>query len=235
MATRDLLYRFFHFRARVIEQHPASREVDFPDDDELTSLINNLEPKSDGTHKWKNGKQTFLLDQLRRVMPKYLMEVQEKEGLIVRDKIFISYSADDKEWRKMLVKAIHSYFGQSPPLWYFEGNLKFSDAIRQEIIDARSETKVAILLTSNNYFASKPVMELEYPYFKEQRDRNNLKILWIPCEPSSADLHGLGDVWTPAGKEPLTGKIKHDRKNAFDHAARELYEYFHPNDSKSGS
>ena len=82
------------------------------------------------------------------------MEVQEKEGLIVRDKIFISYSR-----RKMLVKAIHSYFGQSPPLWYFEGNLKFSDEPRE------IETKVAILLTSNG-FASKPVMELEYPVFQ---------------------------------------------------------------------
>ena len=153
----------------------------------------------------------------------------------MRDKMFISYSTDDKQWRKMLVKAIHSYFGQSPPLWYFDANLKFSDAIRQKIIDARSETKVAILLTSNNYFASEPVMELEYPYFKEQRDRNNLKILWIPCEPSPTDLHGLVDVWTPAGKEPLLGKIEHERKNAFDLAARALYEYFHPNDSKSGS
>ena len=34
VATRDLLYRFFHFRARAIEQNPAGREVGFPDDDE---------------------------------------------------------------------------------------------------------------------------------------------------------------------------------------------------------
>ena len=147
VATRDLLYRFFHFRARAIEQNPAGREVGFPDDDELTSLINDLEPKSDGTHKWKNGKQTFLLDQLRRVMRKYLMEVQEKEGLIVRDKMFVSYSHDDEKWRDMLLTAIYSHFGQDPPIWYYAENAEFSDDIEEEILKARSETKVAILLT----------------------------------------------------------------------------------------
>ncbi len=232
-ASKSLVNVFFEHRRRALDTTQENSGERFPDDNELTSLRNNLEPKSDVQHKWKNGKQAFLLSQLRRVMQKYLMEVQEKEGLIVRDKIFISYSSDDENWRDMLLTAIYSYFGQNPPIWYFKGNLEFSDAIRQKIIDARSRTKVAILLTSNSYFASEPVMELEFPYFKEKRDHKKLKILWLPCEPSSFDLHGLGDVWTPVGKEPLTGKSNHDCKIAFDLAARKLHKYFHPNDSTS--
>jgi hypothetical protein len=179
----------------------------------------------------KVGKQLQFKDDLGRVLGNSVDKWHNVEGLRVRNIMFISYSVEDKSWREMLVTAIKSYFGQNPPLWYFEENLEFSDSVRQEILHNRSVTRVAILLTSNNYFASDPIMELEYPYFKEQRDQENLRILWIPCEPSSADLHGLGDVWTPAGIEPLTGKDVHGRKTAIDLAARKLYKYFHPYDS----
>ena len=181
------------------------------------------------------GKKEHLSGFFTRVFSVYVDHWHRLEGLRVRDKMFISYSKDDVEWRKMLVQAIKSYFGQDPPLWYFEENLEFSDSVRQEILEARSKTLVAILLTSNNYFASDPVMKLEYHYFMEQRKRKDVKILWIPCEPSSADLHGLNDVWTPAGKDPLTGKSYHDQKSAFNIAARKLYEHFHPNESEGGS
>ena len=183
----------------------------------------------------KVSKQLQLKKDLGRVLGINVDRWHKTEGLRVRDIMFISYSVDDKTWREMLVTAIISYFRQDPPLWFFEGNLEFSDSIRQEILHNRTITKVAILLTSNNYFASGPVMELEFPYFKEQRERKNVKILWIPCEPSPADLHGLDDVWTPAGIDPLTGKDAHGRKTAFDLAARKLYKYFHPADSSSDS
>ncbi len=179
----------------------------------------------------KVSKQLQLKNDLSRVLGESAEKWHIKEGLRVRNIMFISYSVDDRAWREMLVTAIKSYFGQDPPLWFFEGNLEFSDSIRQEILRNRSITKVAILLTSNNYFASEPVMELEYPYFKQHRDQKNLKILWIPCEPSSADLHGLGDVWTPAGIEPLLGKSENDSKSAIDLAARKLFDYFNPPDS----
>ena len=208
--------------------------IDIIDDNKLYLLVSTL--RGELAKKYvKEGIQGDLINNFKSSIESRIASEEVEGEMEVRDKMFISYSKDDFKWRKMLVTAIISYFGQDPPLWYFEENLEFSDAIRQEIIDARSRTKVAILLTSNNYFASEPVMELEYPYFKGKRDQNKLKILWIPCDPSSADLHGLGGVWTPAGIEPLSGKNSHERKDAFDLAARKLYEYFHPNDSTSDS
>ena len=153
------------------------------------------------------------------------MEVQEKEGLIVRDKMFVSYSHDDEKWRDMLLTAIYSHFGQDPPIWYYAENAEFSDDIEGRDSEGKVRNKSGILLTSNNYFASSVIMRLEYPYFKEQRVRKNLRILWIPCAPSSADMQGLRNVWTPVGIDPLTRKNEDGQLNAFDVAARQLWEY----------
>lgn len=205
-----------------------------PIHNELEDFLHEIKGKCADLERLKNGRQTDLLKKLRKTLGNQLNQIQFERGLRMRDKMFISYSVEDRPWREMLVTAIKSYFGQNPPLWYFEGNLEFSDSIEQEILHNRSITKVAILLTSNHYFASEPIMRLEYPYFIQQRNQNNLKILWIPCGPSPANMHGLGDVWTPAGIEPLTGKGEHGRKTAFDLAARKLSEFFNPNDSSAG-
>ena len=197
-------------------------------DNDMVELVAELGDESAKDYvRFKRKKD--LSEDFKNVFSPHIDNWHKLEGFRMRDIMFISYCKCNIDCMKPLVTAIKSYFGQAPPLWYFEENLEFSDSIRQEILEARSITKVAILLTSNNYFASEPVMELEYPYFIEQRNLENLRILWIPCEPSSADLHGLGDVWTPAGIEPLSGKSDHGRKTALDLAARKIYEYFNPN------
>lgn len=228
-ALNCILHEFFGNWVRYFEQPANAEQRGFPDDDELTDVMNNLEPRVDGSYKWNDGKQSYLLNKASSVMYRYLEDAQEREGLTVRDKMFISYSSDDMEWRKTLVKAIESHFGQDPPVWYYDGNTDFSDDVEEEILKARSETRVAILLTSNNYFSSGPIMKLEYPYFKEQRLKGNLRIMWIPCEPSPAAEKGLANVWTPVGRDPLSGKSEHDQLDAFDIVARKPHEYYYPN------
>jgi len=194
------------------------------DDEQLNELVADVADQIVKKHV-RVSKKNHLSGYFIRVFSEYVDSWHKLEGLRVRNIMFISYSVEDVAYREKLVTAIKSYFGQDPPLWYFQENLEFSDDIEEEILKARAETKVAILLTSNNYFASSPIMRLEYPYFKDQRDKKNLRILWIPCKPSSAVEQGLGRVWTPAGKDPLSGKSDHDQLEALDKAAKALYEY----------
>ncbi len=210
-----------------------NESLDLFDDNEMRGLVAELHDETVKKYVRVERKKN-LSSRFTDVFSLHVDNWHKREGLRVRNIMFISYSVADKAWCEMLVTAIKAHFGPEPPLWYFEGNLKFSDSIKREICHNRSITKVAILLTSNKYFASDVIRDLEYLYFKQQRDQNDLKILWIPCEPSSAESHGLGDVWTPAGIQPLSGKNDHDSKEAFNLAARKLFNYFNQSVSSAG-
>ena len=128
--------------------------VELIGDNEIKEYVDELHDESARDHV-RVPRKNNLLRKFTELFAERVEGWHKLEDLRMRDLMFISYSVKDCKWREMMVTAIKAYFGPDPPLWYFEGNLEFNDSVEREIKQKRAITKVAILLTSNNYFASK--------------------------------------------------------------------------------
>lgn len=98
---------------------------------------------------------------------------------IRRNRVFLSYSRKDEgalgELQTMLTPLVRN---KTIDVW-FDGDIKPSQKWREEIRKAMASTRVAVLLVSPNFLASKFVIEEELPYFLRVAEEEDVKLLWI--------------------------------------------------------
>ena len=96
-----------------------------------------------------------------------------------RDRVFVSYSHRDSEWLDR-VRAVLNPDIRNRRIQYFDDReLEPGDPWYKEITDAIDHAKVAVLLVSPNFFASKFITEDELPRILKAID-NGLTMLWVP-------------------------------------------------------
>lgn len=124
-----------------------------------------------------------------------------------REKVFISYSHVDEIWlKKVLLHLKHLEKKEIIDLWV-DKRIKPGQKWRDEINKALSNTKVAILLISQNFLASDFIVDNEVPVLLQAAEREGATILQLfikPCSINSFEelkqFQMINDI-----KQPLAG------------------------------
>lgn len=143
---------------------------------------------------------TFKIDRARRTL-EYLHVVAPLTE--VNKPVFISYSHKDEQWlvefkrflvpleKKELIKIWDDKQIQAGAVWH------------EEIEEALSSAKAAILLVSQNFLTSEFITEKELPYLLDAAKNKGLTILWIALSASTVDYTDLKDYQAVHKDPPL--------------------------------
>ena len=133
----------------------------------------------------------------------------------MRDQIFISYSRENKRWLDMLEMYLKPLIASHKIKVWSDAQIEPGKDWRNEIDEALSTARVAVLLVSPEFLASDFINQVELPALLGAQEKRKLQILWVAVSPS-------GYMYTPIArfqatinpKEPLDSLTKAERGKA---------------------
>jgi TIR domain-containing protein len=96
----------------------------------------------------------------------------------VRDKVFVSYSRDDKKWLDLLLQTLSPLSRAQPHAIWWDGLIKAGQEWRAEIHRGLDSAKVAVLLVSPGFLASEFILNEELPRILSAAKHQGVAILW---------------------------------------------------------
>lgn len=121
-----------------------------------------------------------------------------------RKKIFISYSHNDREWMKTIQTALEPYVGVH--VWD-DNRIAHGSRWDDDIQEALEQTRIALLMISDDFLQSDYIQTKELPYILNKRNDFALEIRWValsehqPLTGSLADELNLYQAYN--GAKPL--------------------------------
>ena len=103
----------------------------------------------------------------------------------LRTQVFISYSHDDESWRERLERHLQPLVRGGELRVWVDTKITPGSDWRREIDAAIDSAKVAVLLISGSFLASRFISEVELPKILTRHQREGLVIFWIPVSASN--------------------------------------------------
>lgn len=103
----------------------------------------------------------------------------------VRKKVFVSYSHEDLEWLEKLKKWLKPLEQSGLLDFWDDSRIKPGEDWRQEIKDAMTSAKMAVLLVSQNFLTSDFIPSEELTPILDQAENEGVSILWIALSEST--------------------------------------------------
>ena len=123
---------------------------------------------------------------------------------MIKDKVFVSYSHKDKNWLGKILEMLAPYLDNGLDVWSDE-RLQAGQKWREEIMDALVRAKVAVLLVSPGFLASRFIKNEELPPLLAAAAKAETTILWIPVDHSGYEQTAIRDYQAVIPPEkPLT-------------------------------
>ncbi len=117
-----------------------------------------------------------------------------------RNHIFISYSHLDGGWLERLTKHLQPLLGPAAlDVWSDKRIVPGADW-RAEIEAAIARARIAVLLVSGDFLASRFISEVELPQILARQERDHLLIFWIPL--SASNYHATAIARFQAAHDP---------------------------------
>lgn len=133
----------------------------------------------------------------------------------MRDQIFISYSSENKKWLQMLELYLKPLIASHKIKVWSDTQIQPGEQWKQEIDDALSSTRVAVLLVSPEFLASEFIGKVELPFLLEASNKGEIQILWIAVSPSAYKYTEIARFQAAIDpKEPLDTLTKAERGKA---------------------
>lgn len=113
----------------------------------------------------------------RTSIPKTTLRVKVPPA---RNQIFICYSHEDEQWRKKVETVIKSmeFEGFTLTIWN-DTQIRTSTKWKDEIFNALSKSRIAILLVSSEFLASDFIQNQELPKILDRAKNENLRIMSV--------------------------------------------------------
>ncbi len=145
----------------------------------------------------------------------------------LREGVFISYAHNDEpQWIDSMLRHLTFLEKRGVRVWT-DRDIRPGDLWDEEIQDALSTAKVAVLLVSQNFLNSRYIANNELPAFLSAARSDGLKIFWIPIKPSSYEQSEIVKFQAAHPPDrPLSALRGAKRDEAFVNIAKKLSEEF---------
>jgi internalin A len=103
----------------------------------------------------------------------------------VKDQVFISYSHEDDTWRVDLETHLKPYLRDGSITTWSDQQIRPGSRWEAAINAALTNTRIAVLLVSADFFSSDFIHENELGPLLKRAEEGGVKILWIPIRHSA--------------------------------------------------
>ncbi|UCH95806.1 MAG: toll/interleukin-1 receptor domain-containing protein, partial [Candidatus Aminicenantes bacterium] len=127
------------------------------------------------------------------------------------NKIFISYSHKDEEWKDKLVEHLQVLELEGYCTWWDDRKIKVGDDWFPEIEKALQEASIAVMLISVHFLTSNFIREQEVPRILERRRKEGVRVIPIIVEPCPwKKVEWLASIQLlPKDGKPLSTRKRH--------------------------
>ena len=153
------------------------------------------------------------VDDRRRRVSK--LEKGKRVNKIDRDRVFISYSHEDRDWLKQLNKHLKPYVRAATISVWDDTRIPTGGKWREHISAALASARVGVLLVSPDYLDSDFIAEQELPPLLEAAQSGDLVIVWVPVSASAVhktSIAGFQAAWNP--ETPLDSLSESEQNRA---------------------
>ena len=164
-----------------------------------------------GTFRYPIENQTLHIQQ--RINDIIKLEASSNSN---RTEIFICYSHKDDQYMKEIADFLKFLNNTNNINYWNDTKIKSGEQWEQEITKALSRAKVAILITSINFFISDYIQKNELPRILEAADMGGTTIIWIPAKTYPREdtlLEKYETILDP--KTPLIDLKENDRNRVY--------------------